>query len=62
VIEFEDGAAFHAESKDMAAQIRSRRQLGGRGPADPPASAGLIAWIAPAPDRSPSGGIRESSD
>jgi glutathione S-transferase-like protein len=39
VIEFEDGRVYHAESKDMAARIRSGRLFGEADPADPPASA-----------------------
>jgi glutathione S-transferase len=40
VIEFEDGGVYDAESKAMAARIRSGRLFGEAGsPADPPASA-----------------------
>jgi glutaredoxin len=38
VIELEDGGIYHAESKDMAARIRSGRLFGEPGPAGPPAS------------------------
>ena len=37
VIEFEDGRAYRAESKDMAARIRSGKLLDEAGPAGPPA-------------------------
>ncbi len=39
VIEFEDGRVYRAESKDMAARIRSGQLLGQTEPAGPPASA-----------------------
>src|SRR3954469_23161593 len=39
VIEFEDGRVYDAESKAMAARIRSGRLFDEAGPADPPASA-----------------------
>ena len=39
VIEFEDGRVYHAESKDMAARIRSGQLLSEAAPAGPPASA-----------------------
>ena len=37
VIEFEDGRPYRAESKDMAARIRSGELLAGSEPAAPPA-------------------------
>jgi glutaredoxin len=39
VIEFEDGRVYRAESKDMAARIRSGQLLNEGDPAGPPASA-----------------------
>jgi glutaredoxin len=39
VIEFEDGRVYHAQSKDMAARIRSGQLLSEAEPAGPPASA-----------------------
>jgi glutaredoxin len=39
VIEFDGGRVYHAESKDMAAMIRSGKLLDEPGPAGPPAGA-----------------------
>jgi glutathione S-transferase-like protein len=39
VIEFEDGRVYRAESKEMAARIRSGQLLSDTAPAGPPASA-----------------------
>lgn len=40
VIEFEDGRVYRAESKDMAARIRSGQLLGESAPAGQPPAAG----------------------